>query len=277
MLKRKRPDDRTSASTTASGAAGVPVASQDEGHEGIEQLYRQNSRLGSSAIDSLAIEFSFDPAGQVGTPELAKELLQGVLTACDTSSPSFAAGPDTVVAAAKWLAQHAAACSTMAELLAVQSPCTHPGGKESKVALVLLRRALAVAVLRHWARAANPSQVDGRKVWPLIFITLDPSLGLPTKPIRSSQGFAAIPLFSINSVRDTLDELLRLHVWLPEDMTKANPDTAIHSHQPHADSWVLSGPQLRLRDCDHQPGNNRRRRFRSSKNHGSSSEDCANQ
>ena len=64
-----------------------------------------------------------------------------------------------------------------------------------------------------------------------------------TQPIctvsRSAQGFLAIPLCSI--VREgNIDKLFRLHVWIP-DRQRGNPNFAIHSHQPFAQSWVLAG------------------------------------
>jgi len=38
----------------------------------------------------------------------------------------------------------------------------------------------------------------------------------------------------------SIDELFRLHVWLP-DGQRGNPEFAIHSHQPFAQSWILAG------------------------------------
>ncbi|KAF9881650.1 hypothetical protein CkaCkLH20_00796 [Colletotrichum karsti] len=59
---------------------------------------------------------------------------------------------------------------------------------------------------------------------------------------RSAQGFLAIPLCSL--VKDgNLDELIRVHVWMPDGM-RGNPDFAVHSHQPFAQSWILAGEGL---------------------------------
>lgn len=37
-----------------------------------------------------------------------------------------------------------------------------------------------------------------------------------------------------------IDELFRLHVWLPDEQ-RGNPECAVHSHQPFAQSWILVG------------------------------------
>ncbi|ERS95326.1 hypothetical protein HMPREF1624_08204 [Sporothrix schenckii ATCC 58251] len=65
--------------------------------------------------------------------------------------------------------------------------------------------------------------------------------------MRSSQGFLNVPLCSI--VKDgNIDELIRLHVWLPGKQSPANAAKngeagafAVHSHQPFAQSWILAG------------------------------------
>lgn len=56
---------------------------------------------------------------------------------------------------------------------------------------------------------------------------------------RSSQGFLAVPLCYL-SKDGNINELFRLHVWLP-DSQRGHPQTAIHSHQSFARSWVLAG------------------------------------
>ena len=49
----------------------------------------------------------------------------------------------------------------------------------------------------------------------------------------------AVPLCS--RVKDRcIDELLRLHVWLP-DRQRGSAEFAIHSHQPSTPSWILAG------------------------------------
>ncbi|GAB1311491.1 hypothetical protein MFIFM68171_01701 [Madurella fahalii] len=101
---------------------------------------------------------------------------------------------------------------------------------------------LSVAFLRETARQSlGASPVDLDLVWSLVYGALA-SHRLP-RPLctasRSAQGFLAVPLCSL--VKDgAIDELFRLHVWLP-DGHRGNPDFAIHSHQPFAQSWVLAG------------------------------------
>ena len=67
-----------------------------------------------------------------------------------------------------------------------------------------------------------------------------PSLRRPLCSVsRSAQGFLAVPICSLVE-NGNIDELFRLHVWLP-DGQRGNPDFAIHSHQPFAQSWILAG------------------------------------
>lgn len=60
--------------------------------------------------------------------------------------------------------------------------------------------------------------------------------------VRSSQGFLHVPLCSI--IKDgNIDELFRLHVWLPGRVQGGGGSEAfaVHSHQPFAQSWILAG------------------------------------
>ncbi|KIH93323.1 hypothetical protein SPBR_04067 [Sporothrix brasiliensis 5110] len=72
-----------------------------------------------------------------------------------------------------------------------------------------------------------------------------------TRPLgaamRSSQGFLHVPLYSIVKDGD-IDELIRLHVWLPGKQSPADAAKngevgafTVHSHQPFAQSWILAG------------------------------------
>ncbi|MBE3041214.1 tetratricopeptide repeat protein, partial [Candidatus Bathyarchaeota archaeon] len=102
--------------------------------------------------------------------------------------------------------------------------------------------AVAVSFLRGSARENKPvPSKDLDIVWGLIHDALSPPS--PTKPAwkanRSSQGFLAVPLCSL-IVDGNIDELFRLHVWLP-DSERGDADFTIHSHQPFAQSWVLAG------------------------------------
>jgi tetratricopeptide (TPR) repeat protein len=101
---------------------------------------------------------------------------------------------------------------------------------------------LAVAFLRETARQALSAGADDLDaVWNLVHSSLaSPHLPCPFSAVsRSAQGFLSVPLCSL--LKDgNIDELFRLHVWLP-DGHRGNPDFAIHSHQPFAQSWILAG------------------------------------
>ena len=101
---------------------------------------------------------------------------------------------------------------------------------------------IAVAFLRERSRSQqNASSTDLGDVWNLIYTALTcNTLFAPLfTPTRSAQGFVSVVLCSL--IEDgCIDELFRLHVWLP-DGCRGNPDLAIHSHQPFAQSWVLAG------------------------------------
>ena len=119
--------------------------------------------------------------------------------------------------------------------------------KEEEDSRQLAGLTLAVAFLREKGRQARSITITGVTapdldlVWDLIHAALtSPLLSRPLcSASRSAQGFLAIPLCSL--VKDgSIDELFRLHVWLP-DGQRGNPDFAIHSHQPFAQSWILAG------------------------------------
>ncbi|KAL8734614.1 MAG: hypothetical protein Q9181_003148 [Wetmoreana brouardii] len=103
---------------------------------------------------------------------------------------------------------------------------------------------LGVAFLRDKSRnplSAPMTAADLAIVWHLVHAAL--TSPLVTQPFssayRSAQGFLAVPLCSL--MKDgNIEELFRLHVWLP-DGQRGNPDLAIHSHQPCAQSWILAG------------------------------------
>ncbi|KAK1776176.1 hypothetical protein QBC45DRAFT_395466 [Copromyces sp. CBS 386.78] len=119
---------------------------------------------------------------------------------------------------------------------------TKDNSPESQASWQLVHVALGVAVLRHKARQNQP--VDGADlelVWGLVRDAVtDPVLALLLPGAsRSAQGFLSVPLCSL--IKDNrIDELWRLHVWLP-DGHRGNPDFALHSHQPFAQSWILAG------------------------------------
>ncbi|OJD28502.1 hypothetical protein ACJ73_00101 [Blastomyces percursus] len=102
---------------------------------------------------------------------------------------------------------------------------------------------LGVTFLREMSRRARGkvSLIDLALTWDLIHGALtSPLLTRPLGSVsRSAQGFLAVPLCSL--VEDgNIVELFRLHVWLP-DGQRGDPEFAIHSHQPFAQSWILAG------------------------------------
>lgn len=104
----------------------------------------------------------------------------------------------------------------------------------------VVRCAVVTALLRSMRRKqdgiGDPS--DARPLWSLIRAALgDPAAA--RRATASSQGFFSIPLFSV--VRHgRIEELLRLHVWPGVGEPVPQP-FSVHSHQPHATSWVLAG------------------------------------
>jgi hypothetical protein len=119
--------------------------------------------------------------------------------------------------------------------------------EEEEESRQLASLALGVAFLREKSRQAQGASVaavtaaDLAIVWGLIHGALTSTL--LTRPLcstsRSAQGFMAVALCSL--VKDgLLDELFRLHVWLP-DGKRGNPEFAIHSHQSFIQSWILAG------------------------------------
>ncbi|KAL8723484.1 MAG: hypothetical protein Q9225_000217 [Loekoesia sp. 1 TL-2023] len=108
----------------------------------------------------------------------------------------------------------------------------------------LARLALSIALIRENCLQTNAAPQNATvlaTVWRLIHGAL--TSPLLTQPLfsafRSAQGFIAVPLCSL--LKDgKIDALFRLHVWLP-DGQRGNPDLAIHSHQPFAQSWILAG------------------------------------
>lgn len=104
---------------------------------------------------------------------------------------------------------------------------------------------LGVAFLREKIRDAISDVTDAvsadelAQVWELIHEALtNPPLQQPCNANRSAQGFLAIPLCSLLS-EGRIDELYRLHVWLPDG--QRGKEDSVHSHQPFAQSWILAG------------------------------------
>lgn len=119
---------------------------------------------------------------------------------------------------------------------------TKDNSPDSQASWQLIHLALGVSVLRHKARYGQ--SIDGADlgfVWGLVRDAVTDPVLAPLLPgaSRSAQGFLSVPLCSLIK-DDRIDELWRLHVWLP-DGHRGNHDFAIHSHQPFAQSWILAG------------------------------------
>jgi tetratricopeptide (TPR) repeat protein len=104
---------------------------------------------------------------------------------------------------------------------------------------MLTNVALGIAYMCETARNAHSGGIarDLQLVWSLLYealIKLSPVFTVA----RSAQGFFAVPLCSL-ILDGNIDQLWRLHVWLA-DGQRGNHDTAIHSHQAYAQSWILA-------------------------------------
>lgn len=112
------------------------------------------------------------------------------------------------------------------------------------VALDLSGLALAITFVRQKSRqdiTITPDELA--LVWRLIHqaLTRPPPTQSPLfSASRSAQGFLTVPLCSLLNNGKDIDQLFRLHVWLP-DGHRGNPDFAVHSHQPFIQAWILAG------------------------------------
>ncbi|KAK4032423.1 Tetratricopeptide repeat protein 28 [Parachaetomium inaequale] len=167
-----------------------------------------------------------------------QHVLEGVSAA--SLAPADYVGP-----VATWLAQQDDQETNNRPLLAwrsaVEADLSFGGPRE--VAYLTL----AVAFLRETGRKSLDAGADDLElVWNSVHTAISsPHLPRPLCTVsRSAQGFLAVPLCSL--LKDgNIDELFRLHVWLP-DGHRGNPDFAIHSHQPFAQSWILAGEGVDL-------------------------------
>jgi len=101
-------------------------------------------------------------------------------------------------------------------------------------------------LITHFAieAATNNIGLELKKIWKLIFDSLR---YLDEEDVISSigsQGFLAIPLFRIEKENGEF-YLLRLHIWDSDLDIHINKETtdnlSIHTHQFHANSWILAG------------------------------------
>lgn len=107
----------------------------------------------------------------------------------------------------------------------------------------LVQVTLAVALLRDKARrgrdldAASIDSIWG-PIHEAIISARDTELQFTVS--RSAQGFLAVPLCSL--VKDgRIEELWRLHTWLPDGQRGVSEEVCIHAHQPYGQSWILLG------------------------------------
>ncbi|ETS73678.1 hypothetical protein PFICI_14624 [Pestalotiopsis fici W106-1] len=106
--------------------------------------------------------------------------------------------------------------------------------------LVLMNLIVGISYMRERGRhSTEPEDVVSQNfIWPHIYAALANTKSL-FKPSRSSAGFMFVPLCSL--IKDgAIDELWRLHVWLP-DGHRADPAISVHGHHAFGQSWILAG------------------------------------
>lgn len=106
----------------------------------------------------------------------------------------------------------------------------------------LFKVTLAVCILRQASHANRElSAEDLDETWQLLCDAFNPSTTtkLKYKVSRGAPGYLAIPLCSLLA-GGKIDELLRLHVWLPDGI-RVKQEVAIHAHQTFAQSWIVAG------------------------------------
>ncbi|USP73294.1 hypothetical protein yc1106_00568 [Curvularia clavata] len=102
---------------------------------------------------------------------------------------------------------------------------------------------LAVALLRERSRRELPVDTTRiNEIWSLIHdaIVSASATVLKFTVSRSAQGFLAVPLCSLLE-NGCIDELWRLHTWLPDGQRGISEEVCIHAHQPFGQSWTLLG------------------------------------
>lgn len=107
----------------------------------------------------------------------------------------------------------------------------------------LVQVTLAVALLRERSRrdlVVDTTSIN--KIWSLIHdaIVSTSETALRFTVSRSAQGFLAVPLCSLLE-NGRIDELWRLHTWLPDGQRGVSEEVCIHAHQPFGQSWTLMG------------------------------------
>lgn len=106
----------------------------------------------------------------------------------------------------------------------------------------VLKRLVAVRLILEAQK--NDVAFDLKSVWKLIYGSLIELEEQDTVSSIGSQGFLAIPLYRLDK-GDVSFEFLRLHIWdksFDDYIDKEKVERfSIHSHQFHANSWILAG------------------------------------
>ncbi|KAK6074956.1 hypothetical protein SCUP234_07955 [Seiridium cupressi] len=105
---------------------------------------------------------------------------------------------------------------------------------------VLTNLIIGISYMRERGRHSNESQdtLSLNFIWPLVYAALAHTTSL-FKPSRSAAGFIFVPLCSL--IKDGgIDELWRLHVWLPDGVRGAL-GFKVHGHNAYGQSWILAG------------------------------------
>jgi tetratricopeptide (TPR) repeat protein len=84
------------------------------------------------------------------------------------------------------------------------------------------------------------TQADLDLVWALVYGALMSS-SIRFEVFRSALGYHSVPLWKHEQEDNNIDELFRLHVWIPDDHEKRTPISKIHTHQAFGQGWILTG------------------------------------
>ncbi|KAH8668403.1 hypothetical protein BX600DRAFT_538344 [Xylariales sp. PMI_506] len=106
---------------------------------------------------------------------------------------------------------------------------------------------VAISYMRERGRSQSPDvatdPVAINFFWSIVYHALS-SDASPFTASRSAQGFLWVPLCSLIGEEDgRIDELWRLHVWLPDGQRGAR-EACVHTHHSYGQSWVVAGENL---------------------------------
>jgi tetratricopeptide (TPR) repeat protein len=108
-----------------------------------------------------------------------------------------------------------------------------------------LRQCLNLAValtflLQCGRKNINVTPPDLDFTWALVYGALTCPL-IKFKVFRSALGYHSIPLWSHVTQAGNIDELFRLHVFVPDDHEKRTPISNVHTHQAFSQGWIITG------------------------------------